>query len=125
MPTTGIVLRTEPPLFIRGLFKFVASKIEENFLDRNFEDHFDFLENQLRSAPGGGPFLAGQHLSAADIMMSYPAIESVTRVIGVQKGITVERYPLLRAYAERLQECPGYNKAVGKIVEIEGRFSAC
>ncbi|KAL2837356.1 hypothetical protein BJY01DRAFT_221097 [Aspergillus pseudoustus] len=93
------MLRTAPPVLVRGLFSFVASKIEQNFLDRNFVHHFDFLENQLRSAPGGGPFLTGQRLTTADILMSYPVIESMTRVVGVQKGMKADRYPLLSAYA--------------------------
>ncbi|KAL3496290.1 putative glutathione S-transferase [Aspergillus germanicus] len=119
------LLRTAPPVFVRGLFSFVASKIEENFLNRNFVDHLDFLENQLCSAPGGGPFLTGQKLTVADIMMSYPVIESMKRIFGVQKGITKDRYPLLTAYAARLQECEGYKRAVAKIVAIEGHFEAC
>jgi glutathione S-transferase len=119
------VLRTAPPVFVRGLFSFVASKIEDNFLNRNFVDHLDFLENQLRSAPGGGPFLTGQKLAVADIMMSYPVLESMTRIFGVQKGITKERYPLLSTYAARLQERKGYQRAVAKIVAIEGHVEAC
>ncbi|KAL4860910.1 hypothetical protein BDV12DRAFT_204570 [Aspergillus spectabilis] len=119
------VLRTAPPIFVRGIFSFVASKIEENFLDRNFVDHFDFLEDQLQTAPGGGPYITGQTLTAADIMMSYPVIESMTRVIGAQKGISWGKYPLIKEYAERLQESPGYKRAVAKIVEVEGSFRAC
>jgi glutathione S-transferase len=119
------VLRTAPPVFVRGFFSFVASKIEENFLNQNFVDHLDFLENQLRSAPGSGPFLTGQKLTVADIMMSYPVIESMKRIVGVQKGITKDRYPLLSAYATRLQDCEGYKRAVAKIVSIEGHFEAC
>ncbi|KAL4876379.1 putative glutathione S-transferase [Aspergillus karnatakaensis] len=117
------VLRTAPPPLIRSVFSFVASKIEENFLDRNFTEHFDFLEEQLRTAPGGGPYITGQILTAADIMMSYPVIESLTRVIG-QKGFGKDRYPLIRAYAERLQGSEGYKRAVAKIVEITGEFVA-
>ncbi|CEL10280.1 hypothetical protein ASPCAL13401 [Aspergillus calidoustus] len=119
------MLRTAPPVFVRGVFSFVASKIEENFLNKNFVDHLDFLENQLRSAPGGGPFLTGQKLTVADIMMSYPVIESMKRIVGVQKGTTKDRYPLLSAYATRLQDCEGYKRAVAKIVSIEGHFEAC
>ncbi|CEL11386.1 hypothetical protein ASPCAL14488 [Aspergillus calidoustus] len=108
-----------------GLFSFVASKIEDNFLNQNFVDHFDFLENQLRSAPCSGPFLTGQKLTVADILMSYPVIESMTRIFGVQRGIAKNRYPLLAAYASRLQACEGYRRAVANIVGIEGRFEAC
>ncbi|CAG8907529.1 unnamed protein product [Penicillium egyptiacum] len=119
------VLRTAPPLIVRGIFSFVASKIEENFLTRNFADHFDFLENQLRTAPGGGIYLTGPQLTAADIMMSYPVIESMTRVIGVQRGFERDKYPRIKAYAEKLQESDGYKRAVGKIVEVTGEFVAC
>ncbi|KAJ0418602.1 putative glutathione S-transferase [Aspergillus carlsbadensis] len=119
------MLKTAPPVFARGLFSFVASKIEENFLNRNFVDHLEFLETQLHSAPRGGPFLTGQKLTVADIMMSYPIIESMTRIFGVQKGVTKNRYPLLTAYAARLQECEGYQRAVAKIVATEGHFEAC
>ncbi|KAL4981961.1 hypothetical protein BDW68DRAFT_192551 [Aspergillus falconensis] len=125
MKVVASMLRTAPPVFIRGLFSFVASKIETNFLDRNFVDHFDLLENQLRSALGGGPFLTGQKLTIADILMSYPVVESMTRVVGVQKGVKAGRYPLLSAYAARLQEYEGYERASAKIITIDGYFKAC
>ena len=115
-----IAIRTTPPFFVRPLTGLVASGVESGFLNRNLDANFDFLEEQLRTAPGGGPFLTGRDLTAADIMMSMPVIAGVSRVLAGQK----DKYPLLVQYAEKLQECDGYKKAVEKIVEVEGHFKA-
>jgi len=49
--------------------------------------------------------------------MSYPCIAGKGRV-----GLTHEKYPKLFEYAGRLENEPGYKKAVDKIIEIEGKF---
>jgi glutathione S-transferase len=94
--------------------------VESGFLNRNLNANFAFLEDQLRTAPGGGPYLTGSELTAADIMMSMPVIAIVVRALEDQK----EKYPLLVKYAETLQASDGYKRAVDKIVEVEGRFKA-
>jgi len=49
----------------------------------------------------------------------YPLIAGKGRA-----GLTQEKYPILFAFAGRLEEEPGYKKACDKIVEIDGKFEA-
>lgn len=83
----------------------------------NLRTHFSFLENQLKSSPGGGKYLCGEHLTGADIIVSFPLMAGRSRT-----GLTKELYPTLSAYVDRLEAEPGYKKAVEKIIEIDGKF---
>lgn len=49
--------------------------------------------------------------------MSFPLIAGRGRA-----GLVREKYPELWKYTERLEKEPGYEKAVQKIVEIEGKY---
>jgi glutathione S-transferase len=106
------------PFFIKPIPRFVASKVEEMFLTRNIVGNFDFLEERLKTAPGGGPYLCGQQLTAADIMMSFPIIAASMRLP------MMEKYPNLAKYVETLKAEEGYKRAVKKVEEIDGNFNA-
>lgn len=97
----------------------VASKVEQAFVTPNLTSHFEFLEDQLKTAPGGGPYLCGKELTAADIMMSFPVIAALVKMPDLRA-----RYPTLAEYADNLQAMDGYKRAVAKVEEIEGSFSA-
>lgn len=115
----GIGMKDAPvPFFIKPIPRFVASKVEEAFLSRNIFGNFDFLEERLKTAPGGGPYLCGQQLTAADIMMSFPLIAASLRLP------LKEKYPHLAKYVERIQAEEGYQRAVKKVEEIDGKFQA-
>lgn len=100
----------------------MASQVEAAFLNRNIEGNLTFLEDQLKTAPEGGPYLCGKELTAADILMSFPVIAMSQRMLEDKKN--AEKYPLLAAYAQKLQEIDGYKRAVAKVESIEGSFSA-
>ena len=51
--------------------------------------------------------------------MSFPLIAGRERA-----GMTKEKHPNLWAYVDRLEKEPGYEKAVKKIIEIDGKFEA-
>lgn len=102
----------------------IADKVNASFLDKQLEDNFAFLEEQLKTAPGvdrgvatGG--VCGKDMTAADILMSFPIIAATSR-----GAIMKEKYPELVAYAGRLQAAEGYRKAVAKVEETEGKFVA-
>lgn len=107
---------------MRPITSIVASQVEAAFLTRNVEGNLAFLEDQLKTAPEGGPFLCGKELTAADILISFPIIAAKQRAL--QDPKQQEKYPLLLAYADRLEGFDGYKKAVSKIEAIEGSFSA-
>lgn len=86
--------------------------MEDAFLNRNYATHFGFLESQLASSPGGGQYLCGKELTAADVMMSFPLIAANSR-----GKIDKAKYTKLVAYVEMIESSEGYQKSVKKIEE--------
>lgn len=105
------------PFFLKFIPRIVASQVEKAFLTRNIFAHFDFLEDQLKTAPGGGPFFCGENLSVADILLSFPLIAASARVPD-----QIQNYPLILGWIERVQNIEGYQKAARKVEEVEGSF---
>lgn len=117
----GIAIKNTPvPFFIRPITTRVAGGIRTNYLDPNFDTTFSFLEGQLKTSPGGGKYLCGSNLTAADILISFPLIAAKGRG-GL---LPAEKYPLLRAYVDMLEEEEGYKKSIAKVEEVDGKFSA-
>ncbi|KAF8193847.1 glutathione S-transferase [Mycena galopus ATCC 62051] len=114
-------IKTAPvPFFIRPITSQISGMISKNYLDPNFATNFAFLEAQLASAPNGGPYLCGDKLTGADIMMSYPVV-----IIASEMGArspTKEAFPKLVAYVEALKASESYKRAVDKIVALEGEY---
>ncbi|KAJ5157953.1 uncharacterized protein N7500_007604 [Penicillium coprophilum] len=115
-------IRNAPPFFVRPITNIVASQVENQFLTRNVEGNLAFLEEQLRTSPEGGEFICGKELTAADIMLSFPVIAVTMRTLKDEKSKA--KYPLLVAYANRLERHEGYQRATKKVEDIEGKFSA-
>lgn len=110
-------IKTSPvPFFIKPITSRIGDKILTSFVEPNCVTHFSFLESQLQTS--GGQYLCGKHLTGADILLSFPLIA------GKGTAFTKEKYPGVWAYTERLEKEKGYEKAVEKIVEIEGKFEA-
>lgn len=119
------VIKSAPvPFFIKPITNMIVGRVNSSFLQPNLDTQFAFLESQLASSPSGassssstgpGDYLCGPALTAADILMSFPLIAAVQRV--VQK----EKYPLLVKYVERIQALDGYQRAVKKVEEIDGK----
>ncbi|KAK2762322.1 hypothetical protein FQN54_001332 [Arachnomyces sp. PD_36] len=108
------VIKTSPvPFFIRPVTNRVAGKIHDGFLDRNFDTHFTFLENQIQSTPNGGEFLCGTELTGADILMSFPLGAAK------QRGLINEtQHPGLCSYVDRLNERDASKNALAKLEEV-------
>ncbi|GLA25725.1 hypothetical protein AnigIFM63326_002493 [Aspergillus niger] len=107
------------PFFVKPLPRLVAGQVEKAFLARNIQLHLEFLEDQLRSSPNGGAYLCGTELTAADIMMSFPVIAMSGRL-----EEQLDKFPLLKGYADRLEKEEGYIRAVKKVEEVDGKFEA-
>ncbi|PWY89904.1 hypothetical protein BO70DRAFT_358919 [Aspergillus heteromorphus CBS 117.55] len=105
------------PFFVKPIPRMVASQVEKAFLTRNIEANLQFLEDQLKTSPNGGPYICGSELSGADIMMSFP-------VIAMSGRVDLNTFPLLAKYADKLQQEEGYKSAVRKIEEVDGKFQA-
>ncbi|KAI9372613.1 glutathione S-transferase [Aspergillus egyptiacus] len=106
------------PFFLKPIPRIVANQVEEQFVNPNVFTTFDFLESQLKTAPGGGPFFCGDKVTSADIMMSFPLIAANIRMP------LKDRWPSLAQYVETVEKQEGYKRAVAKIEEIDGKFEA-
>ncbi|KAJ7270098.1 glutathione S-transferase-like protein [Mycena haematopus] len=116
-------IKTAPvPFFIRPITSQISGKINKGYFDPNFITHFNFLEEQLASAPNGGPYICGDKLTGADIMMSFPVLTVTSGGNRGQTGMTKEAFPKLFAYAEVLQASESYKRAVEKVVALEGEY---
>lgn len=108
------------PFFIRPITSMVGSKILANFIYPNVKGQLSFLEQQLSTS--GGDYLCGEHLTAADVLISFGLITAADKVgsFGDWDGSTPKAlYPKLYAYIERLKNTPGYKKSVQKVKEID------
>jgi glutathione S-transferase len=95
----------------------ITQKIHESFLDPSFETHFNFLEGQLKTSPGGGAYLCGEQVSEADFLLIFP-IEACQS----WAGLGPERFPKLCAYLDMMKQRESYKIAEKKVIEIEGSF---
>ncbi|ERF73535.1 hypothetical protein EPUS_07740 [Endocarpon pusillum Z07020] len=105
------------PFFIRPITNSIANRIETAFLEKEFELHYQFLEDQLANSPDGGEYLCGNEITGADILTSFPVEMGNHR-----SDIKQEQFPKVFAYVERLYQREAYKRATEKIIQVEGRF---
>ena len=92
------------PFFIKPVAKGISDKVTEAYLGPNLEKNMNFIEAHLANRQ----YFVGDQLTAADIQMSFP-LEAACA--GYLKG---KRYPNIKAYVERIQGLPGYQRALEK-----------
>lgn len=113
------------PFIVRPISSVIANQVTAMMVFPNMKKHLGFLEQQLETS--GGDFITGPDMTAADILLSYPLLAGSTGFDSMgkwPKGTAKESYPKLFAYMERLEQQPGYKKAVEKTKEIDGgKFS--
>ncbi|KAJ7032744.1 hypothetical protein C8F04DRAFT_1235150 [Mycena alexandri] len=115
------IKRAPTPFFLRPITSRIAAQLN-SFVEPGLATHFGFLEEQLKTAPEGGPYLCGAHLTGADILMSYPLLIAQIPQDG-HSPLNKEAYPKLWEYAELLKESPGNKRAIEKIVAIGGEYN--
>ncbi|KAK3313362.1 hypothetical protein B0H66DRAFT_565939 [Apodospora peruviana] len=111
------------PFLIRPITGFVASKFYDNFVTPYIANHLSFIQSQLESAPDGGPYLCGKHLTAADILLNFPLglVHDRLGDIKLNGEKVVDKYPKVWEYLQRLQGHDGYKRAEKRIEEVEAR----
>lgn len=111
------------PFFLRPITSGVADRIYAAWVYPNARRHMTLIDQQLASAPDGGPYLCGRTLTAADILMSFPLIgaRQLWKDIGPWKGGSwEEEFPRVRAYVDMLEADEGYKRSLEKVEEMEG-----
>lgn len=100
----NLVLTSVPkhvPFIIKPIAKKIAEGIKSGFIKPRLSDHIPFLENYVNEHD----YFAGD-FSFADIQMSFPIVALQERIGG--------KYPKMKAYAERIQQRPAFQKAKAK-----------
>ena len=90
------------PWFIRPLTTLIASQVRSGYLDPSLEAALDLMEAEL----GASTWFAGEEISGADVMMSFP-VEAAAARAGLR-----ERYPRLATFLDRVHARPAYQRAL-------------
>lgn len=77
-------------------------------MSANVQNDMSWLETELSLSTG--PFLCGDHVTAADIMMQFSAEFIIKRDLGIQG----KEYPNTNKWLEACKETDGYKRAVEK-----------
>lgn len=117
---------SDVPFIVRPITSIVAGRIFSTFIFPNVRKHFAMLEQHLAATPGGGKYLCGDHLTAADILMSFPLIASkhgrMNEMGPWKEGNWTKEFPLLASYTDMLEAEEGYKKSVAKMEELDGKY---
>ena len=90
------------PFFIKPVVKGIAQKAKGLLVARQLVEHLDFIEQSLQQSL----WFAGDDITGADVMMSFPAEAAVAR-----GGLDQSR-PKLMAFVARVQARPAWKKAL-------------
>lgn len=88
------------PLPLRPVAGLIAAGFQRQWLNPQIKVHLDYVEAEL----GRSEWFAGDALSGADILMSFPLEAASSRGGG--------DYPRIKAFVERIQARPAYQKAL-------------
>lgn len=98
-------IKTAPmPFFVKPIAKMIANKTMQGFVTPNVKTHLTYLENELETTG----WFAGEEMTGADIMMSFPVEAAAVRTN------LKEKYPRLTAYLEKIHGLPCYQRALEK-----------
>ena len=90
------------PFFARPIARKLVAAVREGYLNHTMKAQYDYLESALEKSP----WLAGDELGAADIIMSFP-VEAFS-----SRAADADTYPNIAAYLMRLQARPAYLRAL-------------
>jgi glutathione S-transferase len=95
-------VETAAPWFIRPVAKAIAGQVRSSYIGPSLTAVLDLMEAEL----GTSTWFAGEELSAADVMMSFPIEAAAARADAPAS------YPRLRAFLERIHARPAYRTAL-------------
>lgn len=91
------------PFFVKPIAKGIAAKVRDGFLAPNINRNLAFIEQTLADSA----WLAGDNMSGADIMMSFP-VEAAAARAGLDSS------PNMKAYLDKIHARPAYQRAIEK-----------
>ena len=91
------------PFFIKPVTKGIAAKAMAAYAGPNIKLNLDYLEETLQESP----WLCGDEMTGADIMLSFPIEAAATRT-------SLSSYPALMAFHQRIRVLPAYQRAIEK-----------
>ncbi len=92
------------PFFIKPIAKMIANKTMQGFITPNVKTHLSYLENELANTG----WFAGDEMTGADIMMSFP-LEAAC-----ERANLKEYYPNLTAFLQKIHGTSSYQSALEK-----------
>jgi glutathione S-transferase len=103
------IASTPMPFFARPIARRISSGLLKQYIDPQLDNHLAFIEGEL-AATG---WFAGGEFTIADVQMSFPLEAAAAR------GGMGERFPLVRAFLERIHARPAYQRALERGGEYE------
>ena len=95
-------METAPmPFFARPIAKRLTNGLREGYLNHTMKALFGYLEAEL----GKAEWLAGDALTAADVMMSFP-------MEGLSMRGDISAYPNIDGFLKRIHARPAYKRAL-------------
>lgn len=101
--TVFSIITARAPGVIRPLLKGVFGRANSGFVKPRIQAIIQEAETALRK----GPYFAGDELTAADIVLSYP-------LLALDKKGQLESAPQVRAWIERIKARPAFVRALNK-----------
>ncbi|MDP9103379.1 MAG: glutathione S-transferase [Pseudomonadota bacterium] len=98
------VLPERAPFFVKAIVRGISNTAMKSFIQPQIDLHAGYWESVLDKTP----WFAGQEITGADIMMSFP-VEAAASRGGVDK-----RYPRLQAFLTRIHGHEAYKRALEK-----------
>ena len=92
------------PFFAKPIAKKLTGGVRDGYLDHTIGALFGYLDAELSK----NDWLAGSEFSAADIIMSFPAEASLSRIDAAKTSKN------LKGYVDRLHARPAYKRALEK-----------
>jgi glutathione S-transferase len=93
------------PFFVKPIARGIAGRVKSTFIEPQIKTHFDCIEGEL----GKTTWFAGNEMTGADIMMSFPIEAADARA-----GLGASGRPKLAAFLHRIHARPAYQQALVK-----------
>lgn len=90
------------PFLVRPIAKGISGQVKKAYINPNTQANLEHIEAEL----GKSSWFAGEAITGADVLMIFPLEALMTR------AFMADKYPRIKAYAERVHAMPSYKKAL-------------